>query len=62
MNIVQGQTKWDLLCHHGAMITGYKSPDFDVANNTHYLANVVDALTGSGCFNDLLSGTFSEIG
>src|SRR5262249_21440379 len=22
---------WDLLCHHGAHVTNYKSPDFDVA-------------------------------
>ena len=32
---------WDLLCHHAADVTNYKSPDFDaiaaVGNNTHNL-------------------------
>ena len=39
---------WDLLCHHGADVTNYKSPDFDVVaalrNNTHNLPAVLEAL------------------
>ena len=33
---------WDLLCHHAADVTNYKSPDFDTVaalrNNTHNLS------------------------
>ena len=66
IDIVQGQAKWDLLCHHGAMITGYRSPEFDVAkalaNNTQKLAKVAEAMAGSGCSKVLLTGSFFEIG
>ena len=39
---------WDILCHHGADVTNYKSPDFDTVaafrNNTYNLPAVLDAL------------------
>ena len=39
---------WDLLCHHAADVTNYKSPDFDTVaalrNNTHNLPAVLEAL------------------
>jgi nucleoside-diphosphate-sugar epimerase len=57
---------WDLLCHHGADVTNYKSPDFDVAaalrNNTHNLPSVLEALGAVGCRRLLLTGTVFEGG
>ena len=43
-----GSASWDLLCHHAANVTNYKSEDFDVdaalAANTRNLARVLDGL------------------
>jgi nucleoside-diphosphate-sugar epimerase len=43
---------WDLLCHHAADVTNYKSPDFDpiaaLASNARNVASVLDALKGAG--------------
>ena len=48
---LRGST-WDLLCHHGADVSDYKSEDFDVAaavaNNTRNLRAVLQALTANG--------------
>lgn len=42
---------WDLLCHHAADVTDYKSPQFDpikaLGNNTHNLVQVLEALRGA---------------
>jgi UDP-glucose 4-epimerase len=58
--------KFDLLCHHGADVTNYKSPDFDavsaVRNNTNRLPEVLTALTASDCHRVLLSGSVFEGG
>jgi UDP-glucose 4-epimerase len=57
---------WDLLCHHGADVTNYKSPDFDVVtalgNNTHNLPAVLEALGAAGCRRLLLTGSVFEGG
>jgi UDP-glucose 4-epimerase len=57
---------WNLLCHHAADVTDYKSPNFDVVaalrNNTHNLAAVLDALQAAGCHRLLLSGSVFESG
>jgi nucleoside-diphosphate-sugar epimerase len=57
---------WDLLCHHAADVTNYKSPDFDaigaVQNNTHNLVKVLPALIAAGCRRVLLSGSVFEGG
>jgi UDP-glucose 4-epimerase len=57
---------WDLLCHHAADVTNYKSPDFDavraVGNNTHALQAVLRSLTSSGCTKVVLTGSFFEGG
>jgi UDP-glucose 4-epimerase len=56
--------KWDLLCHHAADVTNYKSPDFNVTaaveNNTHRLPLVLDLLKGSGCTKVVLTGSVFE--
>ena len=55
---------WNLLCHHGADVTNYKSPDFNVtaavANNTHRLTTVLDSLLNVGCSKIILTGSFFE--
>ena len=57
---------WDLLGHHAADVTNYKSPDFDaiaaLANNTHNLSAVLEALNAAGCRRLLLSGSVFEGG
>src|SRR5580692_4238557 len=44
---------WDLLGHHAADVTNYKSPDFDaiaaLGNNSHNLPGVLEALKAAGC-------------
>jgi nucleoside-diphosphate-sugar epimerase len=55
---------WDLLCHHAAHVTNYKSPDFDVdaavASNTQNLPAVLDAIVVMGCRRVLLTGSIFE--
>jgi nucleoside-diphosphate-sugar epimerase len=57
---------WDLLCHHAADVTNYKSPDFDtvaaVGNNTRNLPAVLRAFQDGGCRRILLTGSVFESG
>jgi UDP-glucose 4-epimerase len=57
---------WNLLCHHAADVTDYKSPQFDalaaVFNNTRNLAAVLEALKTTGCGKLALTGTVFEGG
>jgi nucleoside-diphosphate-sugar epimerase len=57
---------WDLLCHHAADVTDYKSPKFDAAralrNNTNNLPEVIEALRFTGCRRLLLTGSVFESG
>ena len=57
---------WDVLAHHAADVTNYKSPDFDavaaVANNTANLPAVLAALRAAGCRRLLLTGSVFEGG
>jgi UDP-glucose 4-epimerase len=57
---------WDVVCHHGADVTNYKSPDFDAVaalrNNTYNLAALLDALNAVGCRRFLLTGSVFEGG
>jgi nucleoside-diphosphate-sugar epimerase len=57
--------KFELLCHHAADVTNYRSPDFDVeravANNTFHATDVLRSLKAdSGSL--LLTGSFFEPG
>ena len=59
------QEPWDLLCHHAADVTNYKSNDFDVvaavANNTRNIAAVVDALKNKArCQRVIVTGSVFE--
>jgi nucleoside-diphosphate-sugar epimerase len=57
---------WDVLAHHAAHVTNYRSPDFDplaaAQSNTRNLRAVLDALVGVGCRRIVLTGTFFEPG
>ncbi len=57
---------WDILCHHGADVTNYKSPDFDTVtalkNNTHNLPAVLETLKLAGGLRIVLTGSVFEGG
>lgn len=61
---IADESHWDLFCHHAADVTDYKSPDFNpvaaLANNTHHLKAVLQALKNKGCNRVLLSGSVFE--
>lgn len=54
----------DLLCHHAARVGDYRSPDFDIAGalaeNTHNLRAVLEALAGRGLKGVVLTGSVFE--
>lgn len=59
-----GDGEWDLLCHHGANVTNYRSMDFDVtgavAENTHNLPTVLRTLAKRGGRGVVLTGSVFE--
>ena len=65
VGLVEGG-QFDLVCHHGADVTDYKSDSFDavaaLANNTHRLREVLAALRKSGGHGVILTGTVFEGG
>src|SRR4051812_10118081 len=60
------QGGWDVLCHHAADVTNYKSADFDVLaavqNNTRNLPAVLNALKDGACSKIVLTGSVFEGG
>jgi nucleoside-diphosphate-sugar epimerase len=56
--------RWDLLCHHGAEVANYRSPDFNVIaaieSNTCRLPTVLNALEKVGCSKIILTGSVFE--
>jgi nucleoside-diphosphate-sugar epimerase len=59
-----GRGPWDLLCHHGACVDGYRSPDFNVLaaveQNTRNLEGVLSVLVAHGIRGVVLTGTVFE--
>lgn len=59
-------SKPDVLCHHAAWVTNYRSPEFDVAravtNNTYQAREVIARLQSVGCQRLVISGTVFEGG
>ena len=59
-----GEERWDLLCHHAADVTDYKSPGFDafaaLQNNARNIAAVLKAMRASGAARVLLTGSVFE--
>ncbi len=57
-------SSWDLLCHHAAEVTNYRSSDFNVAaaveNNTRRLPLILDHLRDAGCSKIVLTGSVFE--
>jgi UDP-glucose 4-epimerase len=66
LKIVKDNAPWDLLCHHAADVTDYKSPEFDfsqaLVNNTKNLKYVLQLLKERGCQKVLLTGSVFEQG
>jgi UDP-glucose 4-epimerase len=62
METIRG--RFDVLCHHGADTTNYKSPDFDIlgatARNTQSLCDVLKKLCAAGCRRIVLTGSVFE--
>jgi UDP-glucose 4-epimerase len=58
------ENRLDLLCHHGADVTNYKSPTFDVASavakTAYQLPLVLDTLQKSGCNKIIFTGSVFE--
>lgn len=58
------QQRWDLLCHHAADVTNYRSSNFDyakaLANNTCNLERTLRTLQQQGCNRVLLTGSVFE--
>ncbi len=57
---------WNLLCHHAADVSNYKSHDFDTVaalrNNTYNLPSVLETLQATGCPRLILTGSVFESG
>ncbi len=66
LELIGQEPSWDILCHHAADATDYKSPAFDVAgalqNNTRNVGQVLEALVAKGCQKVLLTGSVFEGG
>src|SRR6266446_5323781 len=58
------KTSFDVLCHHGAEVGDYRSPDFDpyqaAALNLHRLPEALRALKDRGCGRLVLTGSVFE--
>ncbi len=61
-----GESGFDLLAHHGAEVTNYRSPEFDavaaLAANARNLRRVLEAGAAGGCRRVLLTGSVFEPG
>ena len=66
LRCIESEARWDLLCHHAAEVTNYKSPDFDavgaLASNTRNIDAVLAALSARGCRRLVLTGSVFEGG
>ena len=64
LELIQQQTDWDVLCHHAANVTDYKSNDFDIgaalSANTFNLRVTLETLLTSGCKKVVLTGSVFE--
>ncbi len=64
LELIEGRSSWDVLCHHAAETTGYKRPEFDarraVESNTHNLRDVLQALRARECTKVVLTGSAFE--
>jgi nucleoside-diphosphate-sugar epimerase len=65
-SVLESAPAWDLLCHHAADATNYRSPEFDVvgavASNTKGILKTLALLKARGCTAVLLTGSVFERG
>ncbi len=66
LELIESLAPLDLLAHHAADVTNYKSPDFNpfsaLSNNAHNLLPTLQALKSAGCHKILLTGSVFEPG
>jgi nucleoside-diphosphate-sugar epimerase len=66
LQLIKATDRFDLLCHHAAEVTDYKSPEFDVVsalhNNTFNFPGILSGLAEKGCPAVLLTGSVFESG
>jgi nucleoside-diphosphate-sugar epimerase len=59
-----GSQQWDVFCHHGAQVEGYRSPDYDVcaavAANTLNLPRALATMAKNGLRGVVLTGSVFE--
>ncbi len=64
LDCIQANGPFDVLCHHAADVTNYKSSDFDpvaaLKSNSHELTAVMGQLEEQGCFRLVLTGSVFE--
>lgn len=64
LETVHSEDGWDLVCLHGAYVTGYRNPDFDAVgalrNNTAGLQVVLERLAAKGLRTVLATGSVFE--
>lgn len=64
LRLLREQPQWDLLCLHGAFVTGYRDPGFDIAlalkNNTEGLGPLLKELASRGLRRILITGSVFE--
>jgi UDP-glucose 4-epimerase len=64
LSLLDKTSQIDLLCHHYADVTNYKSPDFDVIsaanNNTKNIRLILQMLKGKNCNKILITGSYFE--
>lgn len=64
LDLLAASDGWDLLCHHAATVTDYRSPDFDVAaalaGNTRNVQPVLRRMAAQGCRGVVLTGSVFE--
>lgn len=55
---------WDVLCHHAAEVTNFKSQDFDIPialkNNTNNISEIIKTLLNKNCNKIVLTGSVFE--
>lgn len=66
LKVIRDVPAWDVLCHHAADVTDYRSEDFDVAGafaaNTRNLDQVLANMTARGCRALTITGSVFEPG
>lgn len=63
-DLITREEPFDVLCHHAAEVTDYRSPDFNpwvaLERNTHRLTELLPLLRRHGCRRIVLTGTVFE--